>query len=227
MKNGTVQKAILKGIEAAVFDFDGTLAVLNIDFPAMRGAVLKLAEGFGIPPGIFDGLFVLETIEAGRSCMAADSAASAERFHREAMDLVSGIELCAARNGSLFDGVRDMLSQMEKRKIRRGIITRNCGAAVSLIFPDICDYCEVFLPRETAGRVKPHPGHILETLARMDVSPARAVMVGDHPMDIRAGRNSGTRTAGVLTGSSGREDLLRAGADIIVPSAPDILPLLA
>ncbi len=37
-------------------------------------------------------------------------------------------------------------------------------------------------------------------------------------MDIRTGREAGTQTIGVLTGSGGREELLRAGADIIVPS---------
>ncbi|NPU82850.1 MAG: HAD family hydrolase [Syntrophaceae bacterium] len=227
MGNNPGQKEILKGIEAAVFDFDGTLAVLNIDFPAMRGAVRKLAAESGVPTEVLDDLFVLETVERGREWLAGKSPDRAASFHRVAMDLISGIEIRAARDGSLFEGIRELLEGMKKRKIRRAIITRNCGAAVTMIFPDIADYCEVFLPRDEVDRVKPDPGHVLDPLMKMAIVPARAIMVGDHPMDIRTGREAGTRTIGVLTGSGGREELLRAGADIIVPSAPDLLPLLA
>ncbi len=127
MENNSGQKEILKGVEAVVFDFDGTLAVLNIDFPAMRDAVRKLATDAGIPGEVLDGLFVLETIETGREWLARKSPDHAASFHRVAMDLISGIEIRASRDGSLFDGVREMLEGMKERKIRRAIITRNCG----------------------------------------------------------------------------------------------------
>lgn len=226
MESNLAPRDILKGIDAAIFDFDGTLAVLNIDFPAMRGVVSKLAAEAGIPAEVLDGLFVLETIEAGRAWLAGKSPDQALSFQREALDLVTGIEIRAARDGSLIAGVRELLEDMKKRKIRRAIITRNCGAAVALIFPDITDCCDVFLPRDETERVKPDPRHVLESLSRMGIAAARAVVVGDHPMDIRTGREAGTRTVGVLTGSGKREELLRAGADVIVPSAPDLLPLL-
>ncbi|HOI73854.1 MAG TPA: HAD family hydrolase [Syntrophales bacterium] len=226
MESDLDPRDILRGTDAAVFDFDGTLAVLNIDFPAMRGAVRKLAADAGIPPEVLDGLFVLETIEAGRAWLTGKSPDHALSFQREAMSLVTAIEIQAARYGSLIAGVRELLEGMKKREIRRAIITRNCGAAVTLIFPDIADCCDVFLPRDGTERVKPDPGHVLESLSRMGIAPARAVVVGDHPMDIRTGREAGTRTVGVLTGSGKREELLRAGANVIVPSAPDLLQLL-
>jgi len=36
-------------IKAVVFDFDGTLAGLNIDFPAMRPSIRKLMTDFRFP----------------------------------------------------------------------------------------------------------------------------------------------------------------------------------
>ncbi len=38
----------LRDIRAVVFDFDGTLAVLNIDFSQMRDQVFKLMRKYGI-----------------------------------------------------------------------------------------------------------------------------------------------------------------------------------
>lgn len=225
MMAGAVPVDALRDIEAVVFDFDGTLAVLNIDFPAMRESVRHLAEDFRIPPGVLDDLFVLETIEAGRAWLAAERPARAESFHREAMDLVAAIEMRAARGGALIGGVRELLGEMGKRRIRRAVITRNCEAAVLLIVPDLSALCDAFLPREAVLRVKPHPEHLLESLARMHADPSRSVMVGDHPMDIRTGKEAGTRTVGVLTGSAQREELARAGADFVIPSVADLLPL--
>lgn len=111
MESALDPRDILNGIDAAVFDFDGTLAVLNIDFPAMRGAVGKLAAEAGIPPEALDGLFVLETIEAGRAWLTGKSPDRALSFQREAMSLVTGIEIEAARYGSLIAGVRELLDR--------------------------------------------------------------------------------------------------------------------
>jgi phosphoglycolate phosphatase len=51
-------------------------------------------------------------------------------------------------------------------------------------------------------------------------------MVGDHPMDIRIGKDAGTLTVGVLTGYSTSEALTKAGADFILSKAADIIRLL-
>jgi len=44
-------------------------------------------------------------------------------------------------------------------------------------------------------------------LAQLRRSPAEALMVGDSPHDLAAGRGAGTATAGVLWGAASREAL--------------------
>jgi phosphoglycolate phosphatase len=51
-------------------------------------------------------------------------------------------------------------------------------------------------------------------------------MVGDHPIDIKTGHNAGTKTCGVLTGRCKRNDLIEAGADIVLPQAADLLNII-
>jgi phosphoglycolate phosphatase len=64
-------------------------------------------------------------------------------------------------------------------------------------------------------------------LKALQVKPENAAMVGDHPMDMRIGRDTGVYAIGVLTGHSGREELERAGADLILNAATDIPGILA
>ena len=58
------------------------------------------------------------------------------------------------------------------------------------------------------------------------VSGAETVIVGDHTIDIRAGKAVGMKTIGVLTGRTKREDFEEAGADYVLDAAPDISGLL-
>ena len=66
----------------------------------------------------------------------------------------------------------------------------------------------------------------MAALKLLDVAPEFSSMVGDHPMDIKIGKDVGTLTIGVLSGYSKSNDLLKAGADIIIETAADIFDVL-
>lgn len=213
-------------IRAVIFDFDGTLAKLNINFSRMRESVLNLIKSFNVPLNGLGGLFVLETIEVARDIIAKNDPGQEELFVSQANTVIATIEIEAAERGALIDGTREMLFELKKRTIRAGVVTRNCRAAVMKVFPDISDYCDSVISRELTKYVKPHPEHLRVALKSIDAAPEEAFMVGDHPMDIKIGKAAGTLTIGVLSGYSSSEDLLKAEADIILNKAADIINIL-
>jgi len=213
-------------IRAFIFDFDGTLAVLNIDFLQMRAAVEELAVARGIPREELAGLYVLEMIEAGARHLEGKDGKAAV-FQRDAHEMICRLELEAARHGELLPGMREMLAALKKRAIATAVVSRNCGDAIRRTFPDIDLWCNAVIPREGAPHVKPHPDHLRVALAALDVPPTAAVMVGDHPIDVKAGRDAGLFTIGVLTGAPGPDKFAADPPDRILPSAADIVALLA
>jgi len=206
-----------------VFDFDGTLAKLNIDFSGMRAAVLEMITRCGIPTEGIMNLHILEMIEAAAARMAHDSPDEAPFFSHAAHALIAGIEVKAASEGTLFAGTKTLLTELARRSMRIGVVTRNCRAAVIRTFPDIDRYCHAVLTRDDTERIKPHPEHLITALGLLGARPADAVMVGDHPLDIQLGRQTGTFTIGVLSGHSTREALFGDGADLVLPDASHIL----
>lgn len=61
------------------------------------------------------------------------------------------------------------------------------------------------------------------TLERLEVNnPLTCFMVGDHILDIEAGKRLGMKTAGVLTGKTSHGDFLKAGAGVILDHATKI-----
>jgi len=213
-------------IEAVVFDFDGTLAKLNIDFPFMRRAVLDLTASYSVSLDGLSNLFVLEMIEAGRDLISGNSPGSEADYVEKANRLIKDIEIKAAKNGELVDGIRQMLDDLTARNIKAGVVTRNCREAVRKIFPDIDSFCGAVVTREFTGNVKPHPAHLRIALGTLGTAPEYSVMVGDHAMDISMGKKVGTHTIGVLTGYSEADVLREAGADFIIESASEIIDCL-
>ncbi|NLI33614.1 MAG: HAD family hydrolase [Deltaproteobacteria bacterium] len=213
-------------IEAIVFDFDGTLAELHIDFLAMKRHVGALAEEYlqtrlPLPPQP-----ALEWLENLQREIRKNDPSLANEFQRRASSLIMELELEAADRGSLFPFTRRILAILSDRGVKTGIITRNCEKAVTKVFPDMGGFCSAFLAREHVLRVKPHPEHLHRALEKLMAAPAAALMVGDHPMDIQTGRSAGTLTAGVLSGNSSRTDLIASGAHWTASDCEELLNVL-
>ncbi|MDA8124503.1 MAG: HAD family hydrolase [Deltaproteobacteria bacterium] len=213
--------------KACVFDFDGTLAELNIDFAAMRASILELMTAYRIPPLDLPNLPVLELIAGAAETLAGHDRPRVPAFLQEARAKIEAIELQAAREGALFPESRLLLAELRRRAIDTAVVTRNCRAALLQVFPDLACCCKAVITRDDVGRVKPHPDHLLAALELIGAAPADTAMVGDHPIDIHLGRKVGAFTIGVLTGHSRREDFLAARADLVLDKAAQILDCLA
>lgn len=215
-----------KIIDTVVFDFDGTLAKLNIDFNQMRRVIDGLILRYGVDDQPLQNVHVLEKILEVQTILQNTSQSKARNFLAEAFLQIESIEMEAARRGELFEHTRPLLNELRQSGIRTGIITRNCAKAVYNVFPDILDYCPAVVCRDDVKQVKPHPEHIGKVLQVLGSDARTSLMVGDHPLDIETGRNAGTSTAGVLSGHFKENDFLKAGADSVLPRAADVLTLL-
>ncbi len=69
---------------------------------------------------------------------------------------------------------------------------------------------------------KPDPAPLFKAMALCGASPAEAVMVGDSPVDIRAGKAAGVFTCGVIGGFRGRAELESARCDLILSSFAEL-----
>jgi len=213
-------------IKTVIFDFDGTLAKLNIDFARMRQEVTRIISSYGIEPDAIQDGFILETIQAAASLMKNDSAKKAQEFRQESMNFIENMEMQAAQKGELFPSTRELLSFLTSNDISSAVVSRNCQKAIFTVFPDILSFCEAVICRDAVEKVKPDHLHLRAALEKTSGNAASALMVGDHPLDIEAGRHAGTFTAGVLTGNFQAADFQKAKADIILPRASSLMNMI-
>jgi len=204
---------LLQDIEAALFDLDGTLVETNIDFTLMKRRTLELAARHGADPGALAGLDILSIIEETAATMPSGRAGE---FRRRAWDTLEEMEMESLTRARVMDGCEELLRELQRRGIRTGIVTRNCRRAAAILVDMLPLKVDVWLAREDVSRTKPDPAHIRAALDALRVEAQRALMVGDHPMDVRAGREAGCRTVGLLGGREpGYFD--EAGPDAVFP----------
>jgi phosphoglycolate phosphatase len=216
----------VKRLDAIVFDFDGTLAELTLDFDLMKTRIAALGEVFLGQRPEPDGTPALEWLDRlVARAMELDRDEGLEFASRGRL-VIAAMEMDAAREGRLFDFTRPGLDMLRDRGVATGVITRNISAAVRAVFPDIDARVDAFVPREDAARLKPHPDHLLQALRPLGVDPARTLMVGDHPMDVETGRRAGALCAAVTSGRQGADAFASFHPEFVAPDAGALLAML-
>jgi len=216
----------LHHIKAIIFDFDGTLAVLNIDFSLMREQVFDLVSRYGIEEKTIQERYLLEIVDEVYQILWKKSPSAAQAFYTESHHILHEVEMKAAEKGRLIPGTEATLTGLRKKGIKVGIITRNCEEAVRKVFPDIDDFCDILVSRNSVKKVKPHPDHLTYVMNSLKISGEESVMVGDHVIDIQAGKRAGMKSIGVLTGRTKKEEFENAGADCVLASASEIYKII-
>jgi HAD superfamily hydrolase (TIGR01509 family) len=75
-------------------------------------------------------------------------------------------------------------------------------------------------------RLKPAPDTILAALAALHCAPPHAMMVGDTPADVLAGKAAGTKTCAVTYGFGTRDALLKCAPDHVIESFRELVDLV-
>ena len=153
--------------------------------------------------------------------------AVADRCETFADDLLAG-------GGGPLPGAHDAVRALAAHPlVYQGIVTGNMRRT-ALLKLRVCGFDG--LPDPSLGAFGDHRSDrahlILDAVAAaraqgIDLSPAQAVVVGDHVHDVRGALDAGARCVGVATGRVSADDLHSAGADVVLPDLTDTQALRA
>jgi HAD superfamily hydrolase (TIGR01549 family) len=127
----------------------------------------------------------------------------------------------------LISGIVEMLSRLHTRFPMAVVSARGQRAANTFLNQfELAPYFSVIVTGQTCRYTKPYPDPVLYAARQMGVSPEACLMIGDTTVDMRAGKAAGAQTVGVLCGFGERDELVRAGADLLLPQTPLLADLL-
>jgi phosphoglycolate phosphatase len=144
------------------------------------------------------------------------------RFLGDVERALVAIELAACEAARPADGAVETLAWLRESGVRVGIVTRNSRQAVERLLGHFPLPHEVLLTRADTPRVKPDPVHLALALDHLETEAARSVMVGDHVMDVQAGKAAGMRTLGILLPDRGPDYFQAAAPDGLLHALPEL-----
>ncbi len=80
----------------------------------------------------------------------------------------------------------------------------------------LAEYFQNVITSRDTQHPKPSPDALVESSRQLKVGISECLVVGDSVIDVRAGRNAGAKTVGVLSGIFSREELEREEPDLIL-----------
>jgi phosphoglycolate phosphatase-like HAD superfamily hydrolase len=121
----------------------------------------------------------------------------------------------------LFRGARATLHAFHEAGLLQATVTGKRAADCERILQGlrIRQEIDAYLGGDSVARPKPAPDLALAAIARLGVTPAESVVIGDAPADIGMGRAAGARTLQVAWGWA-RAPL--EGADVFVRTWPEL-----
>jgi len=165
---------------------------------AARGIEQPFAAAAGVEVARYDHLYTLEFIQRAYEDLAQVDGPTARAFRQDATNAVVSEEIESAKSAEAYPGVPEFLGVLRDQGIKVGIVTRNCSAAVREVMARNPIPHDVLLTRDDVAKVKPDPEHLQEAIRMLGVSAQRSMMVGDHPMDVKAGKAAVAWSIGIL-----------------------------
>ena len=127
-----------------------------------------------------------------------------------------------------FVGVMETIETLKKKGYKLAIVTtkREDVAFKGLRLMKLDSFFDVMIAYDHVKKVKPDPEPIYLALEKLDSKPEEALMVGDNFHDVLAGKNAGTKTAGVAWTIKGRDYLAKYEPDYMLENMTDLLTIL-
>jgi HAD superfamily hydrolase (TIGR01549 family) len=198
-----------------IFDFDGTLARLDIDYDNLRKSLREYFLGYGI-----DMTFrplqkrALEAVRmAGRERSLEDTNRIIDRFEMERIE-----------NSRVVEGAEKTLKGLKKQGCKIAILSNNGRAVIRELLSrhGILGYFDFIGSRNNVPEVKPSARGVLMVMERLGFGDGDGVfMVGDSMYDMASAEQAGVHPVCVI-GSEHSREVRERGKYAVLSGLPEL-----
>lgn len=216
----------LTGIQAVLFDLDGTLVDTA---PDMVAVLTRLQQDNGFEPLPYETARASVSNGAmGLIRLAFSMLDDAERG-RLHQDYLERYEAAVCVGSTVFPGLAALLDRLDEHARPWGVVTnkprRMTEPLLEMLGLHRRAACTV--SGDTLPQRKPHPAPLLHACEMAGVPPAKTVYVGDAQRDIEAGQAAGMRTIAAAYGYiTADDDPSRWQADRIAATPAELSRML-
>lgn len=214
--------------EAAIFDWDGTLAdtlhVIVVSFhKALQENCLDVSSEY------IERRIGIGASDTFREILRLQKGTIDEQLVKQLVARKSEVQVALASEVQLFDGAQDLLDALQG-KVKVALASMNNSTVILhlLKIKEMQECFQVVLTGDRVSRSKPDPEIFLKTASELNVKPERCVVFEDSVFGVQAAKSAGMGCIAVTTGFYSAQELAQNMPDLIVKTLkdPKILPLV-
>ncbi len=211
--------------KAVIFDLDGTLLDTLGD---LHAAVNHALREFAFPERSLDEVRRFIGNGVVKLMQRATPEGTDEETDKKCLDAFREYYLAHMRDMTApYEGVIALIERLRERKIKTAVVSNKLHKAVHELcldyFPGLIDEAiGVSVEKER----KPSPVNVYKAMEKLGVTADECIYIGDSEVDVQTARNAGVEFIGVTWGFRDREELIKAGAEIICDSCSEIMEII-
>jgi beta-phosphoglucomutase len=214
--------------EAAIFDWDGTLA------DTRRVIVLSFQKtvheaGLHVTDEYIERRIGIGAAETFRDILRSANMPVDEALVKRLVERKSQLEIELTPQVQLFPGARELLAALQG-KVHVGLASMNNRSVITHMVQanNLGQYFETILTAENISHSKPYPEIFLKTAAELKTTPEKCVVLEDSIFGVKAAKAGGMGCVAVTTGVYTAEELAGEKPDLVVKTLADkrILPFI-
>jgi phosphoglycolate phosphatase len=214
-------------VRLCVFDCDGTLVDSQHAISACMGTAFAINGLLRPEQDVVRRVVGLSLLDAVAVLAPDAEPATWQRLAADYAAAFADLRRSGALIDPLYPGVLDGLDAIEATGWLLGMATGKSqrGARATL---DGHGLLNRFVTIQTADVAagKPSPDMVLRAMAETGADAASTAVVGDTVYDMQMARDAGVLAIGVAWGYHAAEELIAAGAGVVVESFADLLPVI-
>lgn len=126
-----------------------------------------------------------------------------------------------------YEGVISLIESLRSKGIKTAVVSNKLHQAVYELcldyFPGLIDEAiGVSVEKER----KPSPVNVYKAMEKLGVTADECIYIGDSEVDVQTSHNAGVKCISVTWGFRDREELIKAGAEIICDSCSEIMDII-
>ena len=209
----------------AIFDLDGTLLDTLSD---LHSSVNFALRKFGFPE---------RTLDEVRSFIGNGVVKLMERSTPDGIDSETQLRCFdtfrkhylqhMSDTTAPYEGTAELLKNLRGEGVKIAVVSNKLHPAVE-------DLCESYFPGLIDKAVgvsveeerKPSPVNVLRTAERFGIGLKDCIYIGDSEVDVQTAHNADVQCIGITWGFRTKDELLKAGADIVADTAEEVKEII-
>jgi beta-phosphoglucomutase len=207
--------------EAAIFDWDGTLAdTRHAIVVSFHKALTEI--GLDVSTDYVERRIGIGSSDTFRDILRSKGMAVDETLVAQLVKRKSEVQIDLADKVRLFDGTRELLDALQN-KMKAGLASmNNLDVIRHLLKINRLEECfQVILTADRVAHSKPDPEIFLKTAMELKTDPARCVVFEDSLFGVKAAKAGGMGCVAVTTGVYSKQELGPEKPDLIVENLKD------